>query len=102
MEQGVEGKEINVTFIEGEEECQIAFCILSTFRQLAEKVERFACKEAKLAKQGEWVPMSYPDPSLPYTVLSTCDIDRYIQIWVKPNKFIKLSYNIKINCVILS
>ena len=35
-------------------------------RQLAEKVERFARKEAELAERGECVPVIYPDPSVPY------------------------------------
>ena len=35
-------------------------------RQLAEKVERFARKEAELAEKGECVPVIYPDPSVPY------------------------------------
>ena len=51
---------------EGDEEFHLAFCILFSFRQLAEKVERFARKEAELAERGERVPVIYPDPSVPY------------------------------------
>lgn len=37
------------------------------FRQLAEKVERFARREAELAEKGESVlPVIYPDPGVPY------------------------------------
>ena len=47
-------------------EFQVTFCIKFPFRQLAEKVEKFARKEAELAEQGERVPVIYPDPSVPY------------------------------------
>ena len=47
-------------------EFQVTFCIKFPFRQLAEKVERFARKEAELAERGERVPVIYPDPSVPY------------------------------------
>ena len=45
--------------------CSYSNSFYST-RQLAEKVERVARKEAELSERGQREPVIYPDPSVPY------------------------------------